>query len=329
MDAVLSQLAESVASARDLETLTRPLLELLESVTGMESTYLTSIDAEADAQQVLYAYNTQTLQIPEGLTVTWSDTLCKRALEEDHPYADDVETRWRDSAAARALGIKTYVSQPVRNLDGSVCGTLCAASDRRVELAPRTLKLLTMFATLIAHQIERERLLERLQRENQELSSHALIDPLTGIANRRALQQELRRMLARAARDGGNVQLAFIDLDGFKAINDRYGHEIGDRFLMFIAGKLVAGTRVGDIVARLGGDEFVVAASSGDADNLRERVEALTAGRFHVDDIIIDYRGASVGLAVSVPGESEPDALLMRGDAAMYAIKHARHAARA
>lgn len=324
MDTLLSQLAESVSAAADLEGLTRPLLELLEAVTGLESTYLTTIDEQRGVQHVLFARNSKQMQIPEGLSVHWQDTLCRRALQENRPYTDDVSGCWGDSNAARALGIQTYLSQPVRTLDGGLYGTLCAASGAKVSVLPATIKMLNLFAGLIGYQVERERMLSALRKSNLELCSSALTDPLTGVANRRALSLELTRVLARAQREQLSVQVAFIDLDGFKAINDHYGHEVGDCFLVHIAKRLAASMRAGDFVARYGGDEFVVITCNTGLDELRLRLERLTVGRYARDGIVIDYSGASVGVAISDNDETNGEHLLARADAAMYATKKAR-----
>lgn len=328
MTMTLDRLADSVSGAQDLKTLTLPLLELLEAVTGLESTYLTTVDEGRGEQHVLYARNTQSLQIPQGLTVPWHDTLCKRALEENRPYTDNVAECWGDSEAARALGIQTYLSQPVRTLDGDLYGTLCAASDQRKAVSPATIKVLSMFAGLIAHQVERERRVADLQRSNEELSSHAFIDPLTGVANRRALIAEMGRMLARAARESRQLHVAFIDLDGFKAINDKHGHEAGDEFLKQIAGRLAGHVRRGDLVARYGGDEFVVVTEGRDQDALDQRLQSQIVGRYTCGALALDYGGASIGLVVSQPGETEPERILGRADAAMFEVKRARKAQR-
>ena len=328
MEPLLARLALSVSGAENLEGLTRPLLELLETVTGMESTYLTTIDQSRGVQHILFARNTQQMVIPEGLDVPWDDTLCKRALEEDRPYTDEVSSCWGDSVAAKAIGLQTYLSQPVRNLDGGLYGTLCAASGRKVSVANETIKVLGLFARLIAHQVERESLVEKLRLSNEELSSHALVDSITGIANRRALTQELKRMLARLDREGGRICVAFIDLDGFKGINDQHGHDVGDRFLAHIARRLSSGMRAGDLVARYGGDEFVVVAASTEAGDLRERLEALTQGLFTSGGIRIDYAGPSIGVVEARPGELDVEALLSRADAAMYEVKKTRRSGR-
>ncbi len=323
MEALLAQLAGSVANATDLESMTRPLLELLETVTGMESTYLTSIDEAAGLQHIQFSRNTRQMKIPEGLSVPWGDTLCKRALDEGRPYTDDVAGCWGDSEAARALGIKTYLSEPVRHGNGELYGTLCAASASKVPQAPDTLKVLGLFARLIAQQVDVQAAMVTLQQDNAELSTHALTDPLTGIANRRALMHELQRFLSRAQRDQSGVQVAFIDLNGFKAINDTHGHETGDRFLIQIANSLVSGLRSGDLVARYGGDEFVVVTARGDRTELLRRCHELTRGRFENGDVTFDYAAASVGVVEAERGETDPEALVNRADAAMYEVKNA------
>ncbi len=309
---------------------------MLESVTGMESTYLTTIDLQQSVQQILYARNVSQMQIPEGLAVPWEDTLCKRALDSNQPFANDVDTRWGDSAAARDLRIQTYLSTPVHLADGALYGTLCAASSDRHDLPPQAQRMLSLFATLIAQQVEREQLVQKLLKANAQLTAYATTDPLTQLANRRALQQELTRMLAHGARRRAAVLVAFVDLDGFKAINDTYGHDIGDQFLVALSDRLRAVLRVEDLAARLGGDEFVVIgmgpeelALLSDAERaLQDRVFQATLGRYNLGHVQLDYQGASVGV-LGVPPETQNAAeALKAADAAMYQIKQSRKAGR-
>lgn len=330
MDALLVRLAESVNSARTFEELVRPLLEMLEATTGLESTYLTTVDEAAGVQRILYARNTSQLQIPEGLAVSWEDTLCKRALAEGCSYSDDVAGKWSDSDAARALGIQTYASVAVRTDDGHLYGTLCAASSSRQPLDDRACHVMQLFSRLIGQHVEREQLVERLRALNSELAAAALLDPLTGLSNRRALLPELGRMLARVQRDDRALMVAFVDLDDFKMINDRYGHDAGDRFLIVLAARLSGCLRAGDLIARIGGDEFVVAATmprentEGSAHVLELRLIAATCGRFNIGEVEIDYSGASVGVVLARNGEVDAESVLASADAAMYEIKRAR-----
>lgn len=332
MDLILDKLAAAVSDSDDLESLVRPLLGLLESITGMESTYLTRIDLQRNIQQIVFARNTKAMNIPEGLEVPWGDTLCKRAIDESRPYVDDVADCWGDSEAARGLGITTYLSEPVQAEAGELYGTLCAVSGTRIQITDDTRRLLKMFSQLIGRQLERDRLLVRLQNENRKFSRYALSDPLTGSPNRRALMNELSRALANAGRAGTAVHVAFIDLDGFKSINDEYGHDAGDRFLIEITKALVSGMRDGDFVARYGGDEFVVfcpaTSTAYDASRvvIRDRLVRLTSGEFMIGMTTLDYAGASVGVITSCVGELDCEAVLARADAAMYETKKSRRA---
>lgn len=332
MDKVLTKLAAAVAEDGDLEALVRSLLELLEAVTGLESTYLTSIDMDSGTQTILFSRNSKELTIPEGLAVPWGDTLCKRALDEGVMYTDDVRSHWGDSSAARALRLTTYISVPVHIGNGELYGTLCGASRQKVQISDEARRLLSMFGRLIARQLERDQLLQTLRREQITLRQYALTDPLTGIPNRRAMEDELQRALANSGRADKPVHLAFIDLDGFKSINDHHGHDAGDRFLIEMAKALKSGLRQGDFIARIGGDEFVVFGHAfsddleGSRQAIRARLEELTRGRFSLGCTDIDYDGASVGVVTSDPEDRDSASLLARADEAMYLIKKQRRA---
>ncbi|RAJ09817.1 GGDEF domain-containing protein [Aeromonas salmonicida] len=335
MDTILQALSVQVTEARDLESLTRPLLEMLETVTGLESTYLTQIDLEQSAQHILYARNSAALQIPEGVSVDWSDTLCRRALDEGRLYAADVADRWGDSAAARAMGIRTYMSSPVRTSSGSLYGTLCGASAEHKPLVTGSEHLIAFFARLIAEHVEREQLLQQLQQANNELSRQALSDPLTGLPNRRALMLELHRLFSLLKRTGHPLLISFIDLDGFKAINDTHGHDAGDLLLQTMAQQLAGALRSGDLLARVGGDEFVAVGMgplSGE-ETVEAAVHSFQRRLFEQSQVqlplasqVLDYPGASVGVVAVDPASISIDDALRQADACMYAVKRQRRA---
>jgi diguanylate cyclase len=326
---LLGALVATVTHAHTLEALARPLLELLQTATGMESTYMTRLDESAGVLHVLYARNTYRLAVPEGLSMPWQSTLCKRALDESRFYTDDVAGQWGDCEMGRSLGVVTYLSAPIRGKDGELFGTLCAVSDERKTRSETSTHILSLFAHVISQQVERERLLAALHQANSSLATTALIDAMTQLPNRRALLEEMQRRLA-SPHEGLALIVAFVDLDNFKPINDRFGHEIGDQLLQAVAKRIRRMLRDSDMAARVGSDEFVILAQeqreradeAGAA--LARRLESATKGRFKLDSALIDYEGASVGVVVAEPNCASAQALLNKADAAMNVVKRLR-----
>jgi diguanylate cyclase len=166
-----------------------------------------------------------------------------------------------------------------------------------------------------------------LRRAEQALEHLATHDPLTGLPNRHRLQRDLQSALAHATQTGEPLAVLYVDLDGFKAANDRGGHDAGDRLLREVAERLQQGLRQGDLVARVGGDEFVallhgcrdVEAARAVADSVRARLRlpfSMADGLFRLD--------ASVGIACFPADGADPDTLLAHADRAMYAAKRTR-----
>ena len=177
--------------------------------------------------------------------------------------------------------------------------------------------------------------IERLQRELTEarariaeLEARADVDPLLDILNRRGLERELTRSLAYIKRYGTPAALLYIDLDGFKAINDRHGHAAGDELLKLVAGELTRHVRASDVVGRLGGDEFgVLMWNAGRpqamlrARDLEARIEEVGLMRDGVKYAV----GASVGVAL-LERDLDTATLINTADQAMYARKKERRA---
>ena len=166
-----------------------------------------------------------------------------------------------------------------------------------------------------------------LEREVERMASH---DQLTGLPNRYLLLDRLETALRNADRERTNFGLLFIDLDGFKAVNDTHGHLAGDELLRQVAARLVRCVRRADTVGRLGGDEFVVllgAVNRRGAVEVRRKMRAAIGRPFRLDDADVSI-SASVGVALYPEDATAADDLLAAGDRSMYEVKHARRAAR-
>lgn len=176
---------------------------------------------------------------------------------------------------------------------------------------------------------EVERLRRDLREANRriaELEAHADVDPLLDILNRRGFERELVRSLAYVRRYGTSAALLFIDLDGFKGINDRYGHAAGDALLKAVAAALGGNVRASDVVARLGGDEFGVLMWNLDearAGAKAREMESLIAGLRAEHGGAALSVGASAG-AVALAADATAPAIIDAADKAMYVRKRAK-----
>jgi diguanylate cyclase (GGDEF)-like protein len=162
---------------------------------------------------------------------------------------------------------------------------------------------------------------ERSQAENHYLAHH---DPLTGLGNRVLLREQIEEALAQARLTTETMAILFIDLDGFKSINDTLGHSLGDALLKCLADRLKGSLRESDKIARLGGDEFAVIQMA------EEQPKGASALASRLIDIIRTpclveghqlMVGASIGIAVASPDKHDPERLLKSADLAMYRAK--------
>ncbi|QKE64829.1 GGDEF domain-containing protein [Aquipseudomonas campi] len=164
---------------------------------------------------------------------------------------------------------------------------------------------------------------EALEDANQRLRGLAMKDPLTGLANRTALQTQLELAIRRSQRRQELLAVMLIDLDGFKPINDQHGHALGDQVLAAIARRLQHCARETDLPARLGGDEFVLVcetiSSPQHAEQVAQRILEQISLPIELDQLTVQV-GASIGIALS-RGEDSGTLLIRRADAAMYAAK--------
>jgi diguanylate cyclase (GGDEF)-like protein len=163
-----------------------------------------------------------------------------------------------------------------------------------------------------------------LKSTQQYLEKLANYDTLTGLPNRMLLADRLRQAIAHARRQEQLLAVCFLDLDGFKPVNDRHGHGIGDQLLVQVAGRLRQAVRADDTVARLGGDEFVLLLSDlstvEECERALERIIADLGAPYAVGALTLRI-SASIGVAIYPFDDAEPDMLLRLADHAMYRAK--------
>lgn len=171
--------------------------------------------------------------------------------------------------------------------------------------------LFVVFALIISE-------LQRALRAEKEL---ARVDPLTGVANRRSFVEATGREVLRAARYHRPLSIAYVDIDGFKDVNDKRGHQAGDELLKLVAAILNTHTRRTDLVARLGGDEFAISLAESDPDAARATCENFRdmlsdAVRQHGDTVTFSF-----GLVTYLVAPASVDDLIHRADTLMYSVK--------
>ncbi|MCH9006662.1 EAL domain-containing protein [candidate division KSB1 bacterium] len=176
----------------------------------------------------------------------------------------------------------------------------------------------------IRYVLERNRLVRELQ-ESRELEHHlAYHDFLTGLPNRLLFHDRLKQALSQAQRFGHKVALLFLDLDGFKRINDTLGHTIGDRLLRAVAQRLENGIRDSDTVARLGGDEFTIILfgihEAKDAARVARKILRIMSAPFRVEEHEL-FVTASIGVSMFPDHGRDVETLIKRADIAMYRAK--------
>lgn len=233
-------------------------------------------------------------------------------IDTDEGDGDPIEL-----TALRTAGLRSLLLLPLE-AGGRAVGLVELRARRAHHADSRALALARTLAAEAAITIENMRLYEQLRHQ-------ALHDGLTGLANRALFLDRTEQALARLSRrPGGQIGLLYVDLDDFKGVNDRFGHDAGDVLLVEVAGRLRRTVRASDTVGRLGGDEFVVLlddpVSAADVTLIARRIiEALqdpvSAG---VEPVPV---GASIGVVTSGPGADTAEALLRRADRTMYAAK--------
>ena len=274
-----------------------------------------------------------------------SHSFCKHVLARREPLVVEdprLDPRVRDSKAVHALNIIAYLAVPIRGPDQEVVGAFFAIDDKPRSWSRQDMDDVQRLASAVNAQIllraalrAREMKVEELEMEvaarrraERRLKRLATTDPLTGALNRRALFERAEAEIARTRRYGSPLGVLMIDLDGFKAINDRFGHGNGDRVLLEACRRMKSAVRKNiDIFARLGGDEFCLllpesdaAACESAAERLRTALSSQPLALVGEGDVSVT---CSVGISILDPQDDNFAALIKRADRAVYQAKAA------
>jgi diguanylate cyclase (GGDEF)-like protein len=316
---VFHQLARSLTSSFDLDTILRTILEHMERIVQAELWALLMVDE--GSQELYYAIaaggkqaelNGLRLKVGEGVAgwvVEHGETLIVPESEHD-PRLDKAN-------AVKPQKVRSVIAMPLRGRKGT-CGAIEIFNPRADQMTDYTIAFLHILADHAAIAIENARDVTRIQ----QLS---ITDDCSGLYNARHLYDMLGRELDRCTRTGPPVSLAFLDLDRFKLVNDAHGHLVGSELLARTGQRLRELSRKQDLCFRYGGDEFVILMPETAAEAaLAQAVamhRALMETEFRMKEGLTLRVSASVGLATAPQDGAAVHAIIGIADSRMYTVK--------
>jgi diguanylate cyclase (GGDEF)-like protein/PAS domain S-box-containing protein len=316
---VIAEFGHSALTHRDIEALMRQAVELVARTLGTELGSL--LELAADRKSLVLRANVGWRGDSIGTTIMQleSNTAMAAVVREGEPivvgdYEED--RRYARSALAAQLGVRSSLGVVIPMSDG-LFGGLGVQSTRPRHFSTDQVSFLQSIANTLAAAIERGKAEEQLTRLAQ-------FDSITGLPNRVLFRDRLEQVLEQAKRNDWLVAVMFIDLDRFKVVNDRLGHDYGDRLLAAIGARLTQDLRGGDTVGRLSGDEFAVVlpnlARVDDAGLIAQKMLKALSQPLDLDGNRA-YTTASVGIAVFPSDGDDAATLLRNADTAMYRVK--------
>lgn len=322
-----------------LEQVSRPLLRLVQYISGMETSFITAIDWEGQTQDVLFSLNTGEMQLPEGSRVNWSDSMCRSMFLSGRCTSSAVGVDVPATPGAVALEMKSFFAVPIL-MDDSPIGTVCGASRSDIVLSDDQIAAMQNIAEALQQLLRSDR--EKQQAEvradiaelgaldaqsesrrhasdSRHMEHLAHTDMLTGVPNRRAFTVRWEDELARSGRRHYPIGLILIDADHFKSVNDSHGHAMGDAVLRAIGATLLALAHTPDVVARLGGDEFALVMTHADECALMT-VAKIIRERFAIARAELGMT-TTLSIGVAISDHSPRHRKLTDADAALYRSK--------
>ncbi len=267
--------------------------------------------------------------------MTGTEPTLARVLEQSEEVEEKVGAAAIDlSDVNRVLSREVHNGTPLDKVVGAL-GQSVGAEIKLQEAADELVAVNDALSTEIDDRIAIQHRLLQSEKELavsriQERRAHhkSLHDPVTGLPNATLFKDRLESALAQSERHHWQLAVMFLDLNGFKAVNDTHGHDLGDAVLCLVADRLQEFVRAGDTVSRRSGDEFLyLMPEAGDVENARrmaDRIIALISAPCVIDGVSLCVQ-ASIGLAMFPADGTTPSALLKHADLAMYEAK--RHPA--
>ena len=345
--ALSHQAKRTVAALRERQALLERLTRIQRSITS-RAPLPDVLDAIVSGARELLGDNIVALRrvLPDDPTL--AEVLCASGVEPGSPMSNHIKVGTgaggRAIAENRLVVIHDYqaspdalansagtdlhaaMAAPVRE-DGVTVGSLVVASvDPGRRYSPAEQEVLKAFADHASLAVTDARTVQSLRQALEDARHDAMHDVLTNLPNRALLSDRLAHAIARKGRRGGGIALVYLDLDGFKHVNDSLGHDMGDELLVALSRRFATAVRDSDTVARLGGDEFAVLIEdvSGGADAIEVADRLLDALVPPVElggrEVVLS---ASIGVALGDAGTADSQALLRNADLAMYEAKRA------
>ncbi|WIX32366.1 diguanylate cyclase [Salinicola sp. JS01] len=319
--AAVYAISEAAHLSADLTDLAARIHTIISTLMPAENFAVALHDVDRD--ELSYLYHVDERAAPGTPPPMSADTLCGQVIRHGRelllPARNESPAPGTASEAPDGNGAHSWLGVPLKSADRTIGALVVKSYDERQSYDEADRDLLQFVSIQVAQAIVRKRLFQRLEHM-------ARYDGLTGLANREAFHERLRAALAPLGAPPKRLAVLYLDLDGFKHINDTYGHALGDTLLKLAGQRLRHGVRDSSLVARLGGDEFAVLLENLRAPAEAERVAAALRQTLRQPFDVSGQRlqvGVSIGVAVSQRDGTSAEELLRRADQAMYAEKRA------
>jgi diguanylate cyclase (GGDEF)-like protein len=325
LSGVLSEFARIMVTEFSIEAILDQLVHQIVAVLPITAAGVTLIDPKLEPRYV--AASDDSAMHFEELQTELGEGPCVAAYRARTPIlVDDLQTEHRFATfrvRALRIGLKAVFTFPLRQ--GESClGALDLYRDATGALTAHETEAAQTLADVTAAYLANARGRAELQLASERSHERFLHDALTGLPNRMLLLERIEHAIVRSGRSRKVVAVLFIDLDNFKAVNDSFGHQVGDDLLVAVGERLERALRPADTVARISGDEFVVLCDELDRDEQVEVVASRVVDSLGTPFLIsdLDVRiSASVGIAFASQTNHDPEQLMHAADTAMYQVK--------